>query len=73
MGRMAEEERMTALRDEVAWAWHLEREQDKREREEKDLTHQRRVAESQRRFKKQVCTFLSSPEHSQNAINVPLA
>ena len=60
MGRMAEEEKMTALRDEVEWAWHLEREQDKREREEKDLARQRRVAESQRQFKKQVCPFLFS-------------
>jgi hypothetical protein len=52
---MAEEERLAAQSERTMWAWHIEREREKREREERELAHQRRVAESQRTFKKQVC------------------
>ena len=58
VSHLAEEERRTALSEEVAWAWHLEREKEMRERKERDLTHQRRLAESQKRFNKQVCGFV---------------
>ena len=51
---MAEEERLIAQRERAAWVWHVEREQEKREREEREMAHQKRVADSQRRFKKQV-------------------
>ena len=51
---MAEEERLAAESERTAWAWHVEREREKREREERETVHQRRVAESQRKFKKQV-------------------
>ena len=56
MGHLAEEERLTALRDEAELVWHLEREQEKRNKEEQELTRKRRVAESQKHFKQQVCT-----------------
>ena len=52
---MAEEERQAVLREKAEWSRHVEREREKRIQEEKELAHQRRVAESQRRFKKQVC------------------
>ena len=51
---MAEEQRLTVQSERAAWAWHVEREREKREREERETAHQRRVTESQKRFKKQV-------------------
>ena len=54
---MAEEERLSALRDEAEWVWHLEREQEKRDKEERELTRKRNVAESQRIFKRQVRVY----------------
>ena len=58
IGRMAEEERLTVQSERAAWAWHVEREREKREREEREADHQRRVAQSQRRYKKQVHVYM---------------
>lgn len=52
---MADEERQSILREKAEWVRLTEREQEKKVREDHELAHQRRVADSQRRFKKQVC------------------
>ena len=49
---------MSAQSERAAWAWHVEREREKREREERETAHQKKVAESQRRFKKQVYMYV---------------